>query len=265
VASMERADRIFRDGCIGVAWETTTAVLFRTSAQFYLGDLAGLQQTAPAAIQEVEGRGDLYASTTLRIRPMNFAALAADDVPLARWHAEEGMRLWTPQGFHAQHYYHMVALTNCDLYVGDGRAAWERLTANWKALARSLFLRVQVVRVEALCMRARAALAAAAQTNDSSLLREATAAAAKLEKEGAAWATALAHLLRAGAAAIGKDEAAMHRHLDASAELFAREKMDLYVAVARRRKDPAASDLWMAMQRIRNPERQAAMLAPGVF
>jgi hypothetical protein len=264
-ASMERADRIFRDGCVGVAWETTTAVLFQTSAQFYLGDLAGLQQTAPAAIQEVEGRGDLYASTTLRIRPMNFAALAADDVALARWHADEGMRLWTPEGYHAQHYYHMVALTNADLYSGDGRAAWERLTSDWKALARSLFLRVQVVRVEAVCMRARAALAAAAVTKDPKLLREATSAASKLEKEGANWATALARLLRAGVAALVGDANAMNTHLDAAAELFAREDMLLYEAVARRRKDPAGSDAWMATQRIRNPERQAAMLAPGVF
>ncbi len=265
VASMERADRIFRDGCVGVAWETTTAVLFRTSAQFYLGDLAGLQQTAPAAIQEVEGRGDLYASTTLRIRPMNFAALAADDVPLARWHAEEGMRLWTPVGYHAQHYYHMVALTNADLYVGDGRAAWERITADWKKLARSLFMRVQVVRVEAICMRARAALAAAAVTKDPALLREAIAAAGKLEKEGARWAAALARLLRAGVAALGGDETTMHAHLDAAAEMFAGEKMDLYAAVSRRRKSPAVADAWMALQRIRDPSRQAAMLAPGVF
>src|SRR2546423_6331158 len=147
----------------------------------------------------------------------------------------------------------MVALTNCDLYVGDGRAAWERLTASWKALARSLFLRVQVVRIEAMCMRARAALAAAAQTNDPSLLREATTAAAKLEKEGAHWATALAHLLRAGVAAIGKDDRAMHTHLDASAELFTQEDMQLYAAVARRRRDPTTADLWMATQRIRNP------------
>jgi hypothetical protein len=57
----------------------------------------------------------------------------------------------------------------------------------------------------------------------------------------------------------------MHAHLDAAAELFAGEKMELYAAVARRRKDQAGSDLWMAVQRIRNPERQAAMLAPGVF
>ncbi|HEY2748995.1 MAG TPA: hypothetical protein VGL86_30450, partial [Polyangia bacterium] len=265
VASMERADRIFRDGCVGVAWETTTAVLFRTSAQFYLGDLAGLQQAAPAAIQEVEGRGDLYASTTLRIRPMNFAALAADDVKLARWHAEEGMRLWTPEGYHAQHYYHMVALTNADLYVGDGRAAWERITADWKALARSLFMRVQVVRIEAIAMRARAALAAAAATKDPALLGEATAAAVKLEKEGARWATALARLLRAGVAAVGGDEAAMQAHLDAAAEMFAQENMQLYAAVARRRKNPEVADAWMALQRIRNPDRQSAVLAPGVF
>ena len=265
VASMERADRIFRDGCVGVAWETTTAVLFRTGALFYLGDLAALQQAVPAAIQAVEGRGDLYASTTLRIRPMSFAALAADDVPLAKWHADEGMRLWTPDGYHAQHYYYMIAMTNAELYSGDGRAAWARVTAGWKSLARSLFMRVQVVRIEAMCMRARAALAAAAENKDPALLKEATAVAGKLEGEHAPWATALARLLRAGVAALAGNERLMHEHLDAAAEQFAHEKMDLYSVVARRRKDPARSDVWMASQRIRDPSRQAAMLAPGVF
>jgi dienelactone hydrolase len=210
----------------------------------------------------VEGRGDLYASTTLRIRPMNFAALAADDVALARWHAEEGMRLWTPDGYHAQHYYHLVALTNADLYDGKPRAAWQRLVEHWKALARSLFLRVQVVRIEATCMRGRAALAAAA--DDPSLLREAAAAAARLDKERTSWATALARLLRAGIAAREKRDALVEQHLAAAAELFAQEKMQLFAAVARRRSDPAA-DVWMASQRIRNPERLSAVLAPGVF
>ena len=173
--------------------------------------------------------------------------------------------LWTPEGYHAQHYYHMVAVTNADLYEGAGAAAWERINQSWKALARSLFMRVQVVRIEALCMRARAALAAAAATKNPSLVREATAAAGKLEREGAAWATALARLLRAGAAALAGDEAAMQAHLDAAAVEFAHENMELYAAVARRKRDPAASDEWMLRQRIRDAERQAAMLAPGVF
>src|SRR6202000_1894386 len=107
-------------------------------------ELASLQREVVAAIQEVEERGDLYASTTLRIRPFCFAALAADDVGGARRQAAASMRQWTPQpqAFHAQHYYHMVALANADLYAGDGLAAWERVNAQWRALQGSLFLRV---------------------------------------------------------------------------------------------------------------------------
>ena len=258
-----RADRIFRDGCVGAAWETTTAALFQASAQFYLGEMAALQQSSSAALQEVEGRGDLYASTTLRIRPMNFAALAADDVDAARWHADEGMRQWTPAGYHAQHYYHMVALTNADLYVGDGRAAWARVQSHWRALVRSLFLRVQVVRIEANSLRGRAALAAASE--DVSLLGEALAMAAKLDKEQIPWATALALLLRAGVAARRRESAAVEKWLALAAEIFAQEKMQLYAAVAGRRRDRATSDAWMTLQRIRNPDRQSAMLAPGIF
>jgi hypothetical protein len=264
----EAADRLFREQCTGVAWEIVTSQLFRLSALFYLGELAELQRSVPMVIQEVEGRGDLYASTTLRIRPMNFAALAADDEAAARRHADEAIRQWTREGFLAQHYYYMVALTQADLYCGDGATAWQRLTAQWRALERSLFLRVQVVRVEALHLRGRAALAAAitaAREEAAVLLPVASRAATALEEEEVAWARGLGLLLRAGVAGLRGETERRAALLEAAIRVFDAEQMQLHAAVARRaagRSDEA--DRFMAAQRILQPVRFAAMLAPGL-
>ncbi len=268
LARCEAADRLFREGCVGVAWEIVTAQLFRLNALFYLGELATLQRDVVAAIQEVEERGDLYASTTLRIRALCFASLAGDDVDGARRRADAAMRQWTPQprGFHAQHYYHMVALANADLYAGDGAAAWQRVNAQWRELQRSLFLRVQVVRVEAHCLRGRAALAAAALVPGDAkpLLHAAIESARQLEHEGVAWARGLALLLRAGIARQSGDEPATAAALTEAARLFDGQRMRLFAWVARRELDPSAADAWMRTQQIGNPARQTALLAPGL-
>ncbi|HEX4461949.1 MAG TPA: AAA family ATPase, partial [Polyangia bacterium] len=268
LARCEAADRLFREGCVGVAWEIVTAQLFRLNALFYLGELSTLQRDVVAAIQEVEERGDLYASTTLRIRALSFASLAGDDVDGARRRADAAMRQWTPQprGFHAQHYYHMVALANADLYAGEGAAAWQRVNEQWRELTRSLFLRVQVVRVEAHCLRGRAALAAAALAPSEAkpLLHAAVESARQLEKEGVAWARGLALLLRAGIARQSGDETATSDALTEAARVFDGQRMRLFAWVARRELDPAAADAWMRMQQIGNPARQSALLAPGL-
>ncbi|HEX4458721.1 MAG TPA: AAA family ATPase, partial [Polyangia bacterium] len=78
------AERVFRDRCIGAAWEADSAQSFSLWSLFYLGELAQLQQRVPTAIREAEERGDLYAATNLRIGELNFVHLASDDVEGAR-------------------------------------------------------------------------------------------------------------------------------------------------------------------------------------
>src|SRR5260370_34547418 len=77
------------------------------------------------------------------------------------------MRPWSTTAFHLQHFYSLLAEEQIDLYRDEARAAWERIRAQWPALARSLLLRIQLVRNEALHLRARCALALTAQTRGS--------------------------------------------------------------------------------------------------
>ena len=261
----ERAEQLFREGCIGVVWETTTAQLFRMSALYQLGELGEMHVTLPALIQAADARGDLYASVTFRIRQLNMVLLAANDPHGARQAAEEAMRLWNPAEYLSQHYYHLVAMVNADLYEGNGVAAMERLAAGWSAVERSLFMRVQVIRVEALHLRGRAALmASAAGPEGAALRRKALEDARRLEKEGVPWATAFATLLRAGVAAKEGDRARAASLVAGAVPQFAALDMQLWEHAARRvHGELEVADAWMARQHIRRPEKMVPVLVPG--
>jgi eukaryotic-like serine/threonine-protein kinase len=95
-----------------------------------------------------------------------------------------------------------------------------------------------------------------------------------MEREGMLWGNALAQLIRAGAATLSEraDDAVTLLNI-AEAGLRSADML-LYAAAARRengelmagekgRALTADADAWMAGQQIQNPERMAAMLAPG--
>ena len=216
-------------------------------------------------IQEAESRGDLYALTNLRIRPFPFACLGAGDPMLARQQAELAMLEWPRGNFLAQHYYQMVALANADLYCGDGGGAFRRVREAWRALEGSLFMRVQVIRVEALHLRGRAALAAARAVDQGQAARGlAGEMATRILREGLPWAVGLARLLQAGLAALAGDDGGAAARLDEAAGIFGAADMRLHAAAARRRRGYTAdADAFMRAQRIREPAKIAAMLAPG--
>src|SRR5262249_62342064 len=87
---------------------------------------------------------------------------------------------------------------------GAADSAWARVTSQWPALARSLYLRVQVVRIFMWHLRARSALAAAARSpRPKALWRAALRDARRIERERMPWALPLAQLVRAAVAAAG--------------------------------------------------------------
>ena len=259
------ADRVFRERCTGVAWEIVTTQLFRLSALGFLGELGELQREVPAMIQEAEARGDLYALTNLRVRPLPFACLAAGDVALARQQAEVAMSQWPRGNFLAQHYYQIVALANADLYTGDGRSAWRRVRESWPALERSMFTRVQGIRIESQHLRGRTALAALREGEEPrAALAAVNDATARLLGEGLPWALGLGRLLQAGVASVMGDQAGAAALLDEAARLLDGCDMRLHAAAARRRRGGgAAVEAFMTAQRIRQPSAMTAMLVPG--
>ena len=234
-----------------------------------------LRRRLPILLKEARERGDLYAATNLATFVGHLTRLAADDPTGARQELQEVIRHWSQQGFHVQHLTGLMGHLQIDLYSGDGAAAWQRISAEWPALKRSLFLRVQTVRIFMLDLRARSALAAAAHAAERKpLLRWAERDARRLERERMPWADALARLIRAGVAAAQLDRSTALALVNAATAGFEAAHMGLFAAAARRRQGELLggaegrplidqADAWMMRQLIDNPRRMAALHAPG--
>ena len=207
---------------------------------------------------------------------LSIVRLAADEPDRARDEVRRMIEPWSREGYHIQHNDQLWAAVQIELYCGEGRAAWDLLTRHWPALARSLLLRVQFVRISMWNLRARAALTAAATADDPTLLlRSAARDARRLAREGVPWSVAHARLIQGLLAAAhgAHDEAAAR--LDEAAARFEAADMRLCAAAARSRRGGlpgrvadralvADAHAWMADQAIGNPARMAAMYAPAV-
>ena len=269
----ERAAEILRDQCTGVTWELTIAHRFMLSALLYQGEIAEVSRRVPGLLSAALEQGNLFGATDLRTR-LNLIWLAEDDPDKARAEVIEALKAWPHEGFHLQHYSSMLALAQNELYTGDAEVAWKHISGQWPGLKRSMLLRFQVLRIEAMHLWARAALATATVEGDTEKLRFAEKLASNIEAEKMAWGKPFAYLIRAAVARQRSEERQSATLLAEALEGFENAEMHLYAAAARRRLGETTSgdlglrlvqnaDDWMTKQRIRKPERITRMLAPG--
>jgi hypothetical protein len=269
------AEAILRERCTGALWEIVTAQRFALWALMFMGDVREIARRLPALLRAAQERDDRYAMLNVCTIARPFVRLAANQPQRARRELAEAIGQWSQQGYHVQHMNRLFDEAQIDLYLGEGQAAWQRLVEQWPTLQRSHLLRVQQVRIFLLHLRARGAVAAAAEAKDARPLWKATERDARaLRKERMAWSDALAGLIDAAVAAHGGKEAAAVAHLREAVAAFDGLSMRLYAAVARRRLGKllggdegcslvAQAEAWMAGQKILNSERMTGMLAPG--
>src|SRR2546426_488086 len=271
----EAAEHILRAECTGVVWEINTAESYAMTCLWLLGEWSELVRRVPARLREARALGDLYAATGFASGLPNAAWLIAGDVAGARDALREAMTSWTLPGFHVQDYGILNAGCQSDLYAGEAAAAWARISRQWPALARSMLLRIQGVRVEALHLRARSALAAASEPRlRKACLYRAERDARRIAREPIPYAQAWAELVVGGVAALQGDEETAVR--SAARGITACEAAGLagYAAAIRRcygrliRGDQGAAlvqaaDAWFLAQGVAEPERMTRMLAPG--
>ena len=254
VARCDEAARRFRDECAGAAWEQATSVGFAHAALAYLGEIGELSARLPRALAMVDERGDVYGAAVLRTGLNTVGLLAEGKTAEVRRLADEGLARWTRTGYHAQHYMHLVAVAQADLYDGDGEGAWTRVSEAWPDLTGAGYLRLSYVRVEARHLRARAALAAGGPTRIAVAMREARA----LARETFPSAPGFAAGVRAGLAARAGDAREARAELAAAETAFSAAGMALHARAARwlagGADAPAAVD----------PAAFARMLLPGI-
>jgi hypothetical protein len=278
----DRAERLLRGRCTGVAWELSTAQIFSLSARLLVGQLQEYGQRLPALLEEAEARGDLYSATHVRCRSLQ-AWLGRDQPARALQELNEAMEKWprmeewAHHGFHLQHDWFLAGQIEIALYRGDGPQAWKLVTQHESALGRSLLLKARVLLSDWLFVRARSALAAtfgagpANRQHARALLREAEGDARRLERMKRPNCTGTGKLVRAGvAAAKGRTELALELLTKAELDFDAAGMLThLAVARCRRAKLCGSETLYdetiasMIELEIQNPVAMLTMFAPG--
>ncbi|WP_437333199.1 serine/threonine-protein kinase [Sorangium sp. So ce394] len=272
-----KAEKLFREHCTGVAWEINSSQVICLVSLTMLGDLEQLAQLLPTWIREAAEHGDRYATTSLGtfVGGDALISVASDEPDRMRPELDDAMERMFRKGFHIQHLSTVNAQALLDMYAGRGADAWSRVSATWRAIESSGLMRVQIMRIQALDLRGRAALAAAeAAAHPAPLLRAACRAAAALAAEEMPWSRAYARLLRAGVASMRGDDRAARVELEAAIAGFDAREMELHAAAARRRLGEllsgdegravvAAADASMGRRTVRRPERMTDTIAPG--
>jgi hypothetical protein len=226
-------------------------------------------------IQEAETRGDRYATTLHRTGLVVMSWLASDDAQRARQEVLEAETGWSRPTFDFQRYLNTLGHCLIDLYEGVPQLAHRRLSELWPGLRRSLYLRIQNLRVEALYVRGASAIGAAALAPiREPLVRDAERCARKIAQERVGWATALATLLSAGIAGARGNTKLSHTLFKAAAERARAHDMQLFAEAAEFRAalldggERGSCALEGVRNRlvaraIREPDRICAQLAPG--
>jgi len=269
----ERAAEVLRDQCTGVTWELTIAHRFMLSSLMFLGEMIEVSRRVPQLLSAALEQGNLFAATDLRTR-MNPIWLAADDPDRARDEVIAALTAWPRKGFHLQHYSSLVALAQIELYTGDYEVAWKHIEGQIKPLEKSMLLRIQGLRIEAMYLRARLALASAAGKQRKHRLRIAENLANSIAKEQMPWSNPLAMMIHAGLAKRRGNDSRAAALVSQAVEGFEASNMKLYAATARRRLGEILggdngkalinqADDWMGKQEIKNPVGFANLMAPG--
>ncbi|MBV9946432.1 MAG: AAA family ATPase [Myxococcales bacterium] len=232
-----RTVEMLRDGSTGLVQEGVTARTFAIQALAFLGSFRALCHWQAEGLRDAVARGDRYAKVNLRIGLPNLAWLVEDRPDLAESEARAALEEWSTRGFHNEHCYALMALVAIALYRGDVDRAYSVAEELRSRTRRSLFWRVQTIRLRVLYTHGATALALAEARAERApqLLRCAIRDARAIERERMTWMAPFAAALRAGVACVRDARAQAVHHLEAAALGFETAGMIAYAAAARDR------------------------------
>ncbi len=162
----KNAARVLAARCKGVEWELNTARTFRLWSCALCGNFKGLEPQLQLLLHNAVEQGDLYGATIARTNTnAQYVLLAADQPELARTWLDEGEAEASHARYNLKRYWALSSRVQLTLYNQDGPTAWTLLTEGWRNLAQAGIFRVQVIRWEAIYLRARVALAAAVSSS----------------------------------------------------------------------------------------------------
>jgi tetratricopeptide (TPR) repeat protein len=280
---------ILGGSCQGVSFELALLHNWSLAALALRGDVRELIGRVRSVLEEADQRDDRFLARSSSLGQPVLAWLALDRPAYAMERAERAIAWWPGAEHTTPHYFHYLAKAQVLLYERNAIAAFACTVEHWPALESDQLLKVSCVRDELLHLRARTALALVEAGRASgapatvgsdrppspkALLRIASRAAERMERQGLHCGRAWATLVLAGAHALEGQERRALDELDLAVTRCAEADLGLYREAARycfgaRRSggtdDPACKQAleWFRSESVENPPAMVAMLAPG--
>ncbi len=270
---LTRAEAQFLRASVDTTWERSTLRIYRVYALSLEGSFLAAGGLRAEAVRDARDRGDRYLEhlMTLEHGPSLFCD-GTDAVVNALDRAEA---LSSQLRFSLPDHQELLARGELALHEGTATAAVPALMPRFDAVEASMLKHIQLVRSDTAFVRARLLLAGAAQSVERrrGWLREVRALANRLMREQICHATANAHLILAGVAALGGDTVATRQHLTRGLEVSQQAGLRAQTAVASHRLAELAdsdgdehrerADSYFADERIRDRDRFVAVWSPG--
>lgn len=227
--------RILHERCRGVDWEKNTGHMAELRGLEEIGEMGEVYRRANELMLEAEALDDRYGAVVAALH-IATSGVAVDRSAESRERLHVALERWSREGFLLQHLYAARAEVYADLYEGRTEDAWRRVCTTWPEIERAFFLRTPITRIDSRLMRARAALAAAADGagDPVALLRICEDEARRLAKEKRPDTSAHAAALHAGVAFQRGDRDRAISLLDEAAVAYERAGMSLSRACMRR-------------------------------
>jgi hypothetical protein len=258
-------------------FERATVEMYRLWSLYWMGHFRELvERTASLRAQAIE-LGDLYSATSLSIGLPAVQWLVRGRPDEARQAADEALRGWSRRTYHLQHHWQMYALAHVDLYEGKAHDAWQRLKRGWADAGKALLRNLQMIRLEILWARGRAAILCAEQDEYyfEAMLRDAARCARALHRERRHDADALALCLEAGIRAVRGDVAGALPFLSAASDRAGEQELGFVAAATKAARGrilggdrgvalTREAEAWMSDQAIADPQALCRMFLPGL-
>jgi len=275
VDRLTTAEQTLREKCVGVTWELDATQILRLWCLSRLGRLRELTETAPVLLRSALERGDLLASTILRTGT-HLAWLARDEAERAKAESADAIKRWGGSGFTLPNVLDLQTQVEARLYAGEGERALRLYLKREPELRASRLLGLWPIGVLAADLHVRAILATAAgdPPERAALLAEAEQIARRLANDARHHARPLGLLALASAAALAHRAPIADEHLVEAEQGFLKSGLLVHAAVARSQRGRllggdegralvASAAAQLQAERVRNPTRLAAMIAPG--
>jgi hypothetical protein len=161
LARSDAAEQMFRNDCVGVAWEIGTVSHMAMLGLMHIGHYHQLRPRLARALDEADRRGDLYTTTELRTALHPIVCLMDDQVATARDVLARAQTNLSRE-VTVLHWQHLQSSAWTELYAGSAARAVEVLDQRLPAIRRAFLFQVSLIKATGTLVRTAAWLGALA-------------------------------------------------------------------------------------------------------